>query len=98
MSEKLRRACAWLCGAVAPAAPGGNCCAAGEIFGVRAGLWFAVLSFALLLALHLAYLAVLGEWLEDPQLSSIPDGFGAWAEVFTRMYKARRGSSRPSSA
>jgi len=66
----------------------------GEIFGVRAGLWFAVLSFALLLALHLAYLAVLGEWLEDPQLSSIPDGFGAWAEVFTRMYKARRGSQQ----
>ncbi len=66
----------------------------GQIFGVRAGLWFAVLSFALLLALHLAYLAVLGEWLEDPQLSSIPDGFGAWAEVFTRMYKARRGSQQ----
>jgi len=37
---------------------------------------------------------VLGEWLEDPQLSSIPDGFGAWAEVFTRMYKARRGSQQ----
>src|SRR5258706_918306 len=66
----------------------------GEIFGVRAGLWFAVLSFALLLALHLAYLAVLGEWLEDPQLSSIPDGVGACAEVFTRMYKARRGSQQ----
>jgi len=62
----------------------------GLAFGARAGLWFLVLSFGVLLVAHLYYLAVLGAWLGNPSLGSIPDGFGAWAEVFTRLYKARR--------
>ncbi len=66
----------------------------GLAFGSRAGLWFLVLSFGVLLAAHLYYLTILGAWLEKPSLGSIPDGFGAWAEVFTRLYKARRVSEQ----
>jgi two-component system, OmpR family, phosphate regulon sensor histidine kinase PhoR len=66
----------------------------GWAFGSRAGLWFLVLSFGVLLVAHLYYLAVLGDWLEKPSLAAIPDGFGAWAEVFTRLYKARRASEQ----
>ena len=66
----------------------------GLVFGSRAGLWFLVLSFGVLLAAHLYYLTILGAWLEKPSLGSIPDGFGAWAEVFTRLYKARRVSEQ----
>jgi two-component system phosphate regulon sensor histidine kinase PhoR len=68
--------------------------AVGLIFGARAGLWFAVVVLALLLAVYLAYLSLLGVWLEDPRLDAIPDGFGAWGEVFTRLYKARRESEQ----
>lgn len=66
----------------------------GLLFGAHAGLWFAVLAFGLLLFLHLIYLALLGRWVENPSLESIPDGFGAWAEVFSRLYKDRRASER----
>lgn len=66
----------------------------GWFFGARAGLWFAVLAFGLLLFLHLFYLALLGRWVERPTLDTIPDGFGVWAEVFARLYKDRRASER----
>jgi two-component system phosphate regulon sensor histidine kinase PhoR len=66
----------------------------GAVFGALAGLWFAVLAFGLLLFLHLFYLALLGRWVERPALDTIPDGFGAWAEVFARLYKDRRASER----
>lgn len=66
----------------------------GALFGPQAGLWFAVLSFGLLLFLHLFYLALLGRWVERPRLENIPDGYGAWAEVFARLYRDRRTSER----
>lgn len=66
----------------------------GFFFGAGAGLWFAVLAFGLLLFLHLFYLALLGRWVERPTLDSVPDGFGAWAEVFARLYRDRRTSER----
>lgn len=64
----------------------------GVLFGARAGLWFAVIALSLLLVIYLGYLSLLGVWLDDPQLDAIPDGFGAWGEVFTRLYKARRAT------
>ena len=64
----------------------------GLLFGATAGLWFAALSLALLLAVYLAYLSLLGEWLDNPRLDTVPQGFGAWAEIFTRLYKARRAT------
>ena len=62
----------------------------GLLFGTEAGLWAAVLLMAGLLVVYLGYLSLLGVWLDDPKLDTIPDGFGAWAEVFTRLYKSRR--------
>ncbi len=62
----------------------------GLLAGQVAGLWFAVLALALLLVVYLGYLSLLGEWLDNPRLDTVPDGFGAWAEVFTRLYKSRR--------
>jgi two-component system phosphate regulon sensor histidine kinase PhoR len=64
----------------------------GAAFGVGAGLWVALIGVALLFAIHLYYLAVLGQWLEQPRLSTIPDGIGSWSEVFTRLYKSRRAT------
>jgi two-component system phosphate regulon sensor histidine kinase PhoR len=62
----------------------------GLAFGAKAGLWFAVVALSLALFFYLAYLSLLGVWLDNPRLDEIPEGMGAWAEVFTRLYKARR--------
>jgi PAS domain-containing protein len=64
----------------------------GLMFGATAGLWFAVLVLSLLMVVYLGYLSLLGVWLDDPQLDTIPDGYGTWAEIFTRLYKSRRAT------
>ena len=64
----------------------------GLMFGAQAGLWFAVLVLSLLMVVYLGYLSLLGVWLDDPQLDTVPDGYGTWAEIFTRLYKSRRAS------
>ena len=64
----------------------------GLAFGALAALAFAGAAMALLLFIHLVYLSLLGVWLDDPRLDTIPEGIGAWGEVFTRLYKARRAS------
>src|SRR5215470_4393257 len=61
-------------------------------FGDRVALWFALISFTALLAFHFFYLSVLGAWLEKPALDTVPEGAGAWSEVFARLYKSRRAS------
>lgn len=61
-------------------------------FGDRAALWFALVAFTAVLAFHYFFLALLGAWLEDPALDSLPEGSGTWSEVFARLYKARRTS------
>jgi two-component system phosphate regulon sensor histidine kinase PhoR len=66
--------------------------AIGLLFGPVAALIFAVAAMALLLFVHLVYLSLLGVWLDDPRLDTVPEGFGAWGEVFTRLYKSRRAS------
>jgi len=65
----------------------------GLVFGANWGLWFAVLCFGVLLAVHLLYLSALGTWLERPDLPTMPEGLGSWSEVFTRLYKAHRASA-----
>jgi two-component system phosphate regulon sensor histidine kinase PhoR len=64
----------------------------GLFFGTTVGLVFAALAFGLLALLHLFYLSLLGEWLEKPVLATLPEGVGAWADVFARLYKTRRTS------
>jgi two-component system phosphate regulon sensor histidine kinase PhoR len=65
---------------------------AAMFFGLTVALWVALLTLAVLFIVHLNYLSLLGLWLERPTLASIPDGWGSWAGVFTRLYKAQRAS------
>jgi two-component system phosphate regulon sensor histidine kinase PhoR len=71
---------------------GAVCAALGWLFGVRVGLWLAVASLSILYLGQLLYLAALGRWLERPSLSTIPNGIGAWGEVFARLYRQQRAS------
>lgn len=58
------------------------------------GLAFALLVTIGLLASQLMYLHKLGEWLDDPQSGKLPDGWGAWTDVFARLYRLRRDDER----
>ncbi len=68
------------------------CAGVGWLFGRTAGLWVGVACLGLLYLGQLVYLAALGNWLERPSLATIPNGIGAWGEVFTRLYRQQRAS------
>src|SRR3569623_2788803 len=62
--------------------------------GPIAGLSAALLAALGFLALHLHYLFQLANWLDDPLVNKLPDGWGAWTEIFSRLYKLRRDDDR----
>jgi two-component system phosphate regulon sensor histidine kinase PhoR len=64
------------------------------LFGLVAGLALALAITVVLLVVQLAYLHQLGEWLDHPHSSRLPDGWGAWTEVFARLYRLRRDDER----
>jgi len=69
--------------------------------GVAAYLWGAVIGLLLgfiamsgLVLLQLFYLQRLADWLDNPSSSRLPDGWGAWTDIFSRLYKSRRGDEK----
>lgn len=62
--------------------------------GFVAGLVFAIGALVVALFVQLRYLHELGEWLVDPHSSRLPDGWGAWTDVFARLYRLRREDER----
>ena len=56
-------------------------------------LWCAIsvgIGLAVLIILQLHYLYRLSLWLDNPESSKLPDGWGAWTEIFSRLYRMRR--------
>ena len=62
--------------------------------GPIAGLALALTGAIIALFVQLSYLHQLGEWLHDPQSGRLPDGWGAWTDVFARLYRMRREDER----
>jgi two-component system phosphate regulon sensor histidine kinase PhoR len=62
--------------------------------GAVAGLALALASTIVLLYMQLSYLHQLDEWLDHPHSSRLPDGWGAWTDVFARLYRLRRDDER----
>jgi two-component system phosphate regulon sensor histidine kinase PhoR len=62
--------------------------------GPVSGLAFALLLTLVALFVQLRYLFRLGEWLNDPKSGKLPDGWGAWTDVFARLYRLRRDDER----
>ena len=59
-------------------------------FGLAAGI---VTAFAGVLAavfIQLKYLYQLSEWLDKPESGRLPDGWGEWTNIFSRLYRMRR--------
>jgi two-component system phosphate regulon sensor histidine kinase PhoR len=64
------------------------------IAGLVTGLAFALVIVVSMLVVQLNYLHKLGEWLNDPKSGKLPDGWGAWTDVFARLYRLRRDDER----
>jgi two-component system phosphate regulon sensor histidine kinase PhoR len=62
--------------------------------GPIAALSLALAGAIVALFVQLNYLHQLGEWLNDPQSGRLPDGWGAWTDVFARLYRLRREDER----
>jgi two-component system phosphate regulon sensor histidine kinase PhoR len=48
------------------------------------------LGFAALVVVQLRYLDQMRQWLKTPRPEDIPDGWGAWGDVFAEMYRTHR--------
>jgi len=64
------------------------------MFGHVAGLVAAIAGLLILLVLQLHYLYQLSTWLDDPGSARLPDGWGAWTDIFARLYRMRRGHEK----
>ncbi|MFC4931108.1 phosphate regulon sensor histidine kinase PhoR [Massilia sp. GCM10023247] len=62
--------------------------------GPIAGLALALAGAVVALFVQLSYLHQLGQWLDDPGATRLPDGWGAWTDVFARLYRLRREDER----
>ncbi|MGQ0750992.1 MAG: phosphate regulon sensor histidine kinase PhoR [Betaproteobacteria bacterium] len=67
---------------------------AGLIFGAATG--WALFSLALLgfLVHHLRHIDALTAWLARPQPGQVPEGYGAWDEIFALLYRFERAAAR----
>ncbi|RZI43007.1 phosphate regulon sensor histidine kinase PhoR [Herbaspirillum sp. HC18] len=63
-------------------------------FGLAIGLCGAIAGLLVFLVVQLHYLYQLSNWLDEPNSAKLPDGWGAWTEIFARLYRMRRGDEK----
>ena len=63
-------------------------------WGAAIGLLLGLLLVLSLAMVQLHYLYRLSLWLENPDTVRLADGFGAWTEIFARLYRLRREDER----
>src|SRR5574343_57460 len=80
----------WVPAALRSAIILGGCATLGWLFGWMEGLVLAVVAMSVMVFVQLSYLYQLSNWLDDPQSAKLPDGWGAWTSIFSRLYKMRR--------
>ncbi|MCU6432879.1 phosphate regulon sensor histidine kinase PhoR [Undibacterium sp. Jales W-56] len=84
----------WISAAVRILVVLGLSAAAGFVWGPIPGLILAVIGVIVLIVVQLFFLLRLSDWLDKPNISRLPDGWGAWTEVFSRLYRLRRGDEK----
>jgi two-component system phosphate regulon sensor histidine kinase PhoR len=67
---------------------------ASYLWGVIPGLALGMCGLVGLFCVQLFYLQRLSEWLDHPSSARLPDGWGAWTDIFSRLYKIRRGDEK----
>jgi two-component system, OmpR family, phosphate regulon sensor histidine kinase PhoR len=63
-------------------------------FGTAIGLAAGLAGVCFLLIVQLHYLYQLSNWLDDSRGAKLPDGWGAWTDIFSRLYKLRRDDEK----
>lgn len=63
-------------------------------FGIVAGLATGLIGMCVALIIQLHYLYRLAGWLDHPASARLPDGWGAWTDIFSRLYKLRRDDEK----
>ncbi|SFM17983.1 phosphate regulon sensor histidine kinase PhoR [Rugamonas rubra] len=66
----------------------------GFLFGAMPALIVACIAMALLVFVQLGYLYQLSDWLDHPHSAKLPDGWGAWTNIFSRLYRLRRDDEK----
>ena len=64
------------------------------MWGMVYGLLLGFVGMCVLFIVQLSYLQRLSEWLDHPASARLPDGWGAWTDIFSRLYKMRRGDEK----
>lgn len=63
-------------------------------FGAAIGLGSGMIWLAIAILVQLKYLFRLSLWLDHPDSEKLPDGWGAWTDIFSRLYRLRRDDER----
>ncbi|MET3131313.1 two-component system phosphate regulon sensor histidine kinase PhoR [Oxalobacteraceae bacterium GrIS 1.11] len=64
------------------------------LFGVVVALVLAFAMMAVMLFVQLSYLYQLSDWLDNPHSARLPDGWGSWTNIFSRLYRLRRDDEK----
>jgi len=64
------------------------------LFGILPALVCALLAMAAMVFTQLSYLYQLSNWLDLPDSTKLPDGWGAWTHIFSRLYRLRRDEEK----
>jgi two-component system, OmpR family, phosphate regulon sensor histidine kinase PhoR len=64
------------------------------LFGMMSALVGALLAMATMVCTQLSYLYQLSNWLDQPDSTKLPDGWGAWTHIFSRLYRLRRDDEK----
>jgi two-component system phosphate regulon sensor histidine kinase PhoR len=63
-------------------------------FGATVGLGSGLIGVCLMVVVQLHYLYRLSGWLDNPDSEKLPDGWGAWTDIFSRLYRLRRDDEK----
>jgi two-component system phosphate regulon sensor histidine kinase PhoR len=69
-------------------------CGLSYFFGPMIGVSCVAITLAILMLVQLQYLYRLAEWLDRPHDARLPDGWGAWTDIFSKLYRLRRLDQR----
>ncbi len=64
------------------------------LFGVVAALVVAFALMVVMVFVQLSYLYQLSNWLDNPHSAKLPDGWGSWTNIFSRLYRLRRDDEK----
>src|SRR5476649_2625164 len=64
------------------------------LFGAVPALAIGMVAMAVMVFIQLGYLYQLSDWLDHPESARLPDGWGAWTNIFSRLYRLRRDDEK----